>query len=88
MSPSLPTSGSDTTFDSLHFGAILLRDVVEHIEDAGTFLRDLLRAFPNARHVLIAVPARMELWSNYDESTVILCDTAGAHCCYLLTKRD
>jgi SAM-dependent methyltransferase len=48
-------------------GAILLLDVVEHIEDPGGFLRALLQAFPNARHVVIAVPARMELWSNYDE---------------------
>jgi SAM-dependent methyltransferase len=48
-------------------GAILLLDVVEHIEDPGAFLRSLLQAFPNARHVVIAVPARMELWSNYDE---------------------
>jgi SAM-dependent methyltransferase len=48
-------------------GTILLLDVLEHIEDAGAFLRTLLVAFPNAGHVVIALPARMELWSNYDE---------------------
>ena len=48
-------------------GVILLLDVVEHIEDPGAFLRALLQALPNVRHVVIAVPARMELWSNYDE---------------------
>jgi SAM-dependent methyltransferase len=48
-------------------GVILLLDVVEHVEDPGAFLRNLLQAFPNVRRVVIAVPARMELWSNYDE---------------------
>jgi hypothetical protein len=48
-------------------GTILLLDVLEHIEDPGAFLRTLLAAFPQVRHVVIALPARMELWSNYDE---------------------
>jgi Methyltransferase domain len=46
---------------------ILLLDVVEHIEDPGAFLQTLLAAFPCLAHVVITVPARMELWSNYDE---------------------
>jgi hypothetical protein len=48
-------------------GAILLLDVVEHIEDPNAFLQTLLAAFPQLEHVVITVPARMELWSNYDE---------------------
>jgi SAM-dependent methyltransferase len=48
-------------------GAILLLDVLEHIEDPGTFLRNLLPAFPRLDRVIIALPARTELWSNYDE---------------------
>jgi SAM-dependent methyltransferase len=48
-------------------GAILLLDVVEHIEDPSAFLQNLLPAFPHLNRVVIAVPARMELWSNYDE---------------------
>jgi SAM-dependent methyltransferase len=48
-------------------GAILLLDVLEHIEDPGAFLRNLLPAFPHLNRVVIAVPARTELWSNYDE---------------------
>jgi SAM-dependent methyltransferase len=47
--------------------AILLLDVLEHIEDPCGFLQTLLPAFPHLEHVVITVPARMELWSNYDE---------------------
>jgi SAM-dependent methyltransferase len=48
-------------------GAILLLDVVEHLENPRAFLQTLLAAFPHLEHVVITVPARMELWSNYDE---------------------
>lgn len=48
-------------------GTILLLDVVEHIEDPGAFLQNLVAAFPHLKHVVVTVPARMELWSNYDE---------------------
>jgi hypothetical protein len=48
-------------------GVILLLDVVEHIEDAPAFLCGLRDAFPRLEHFLITVPARKELWSNYDE---------------------
>jgi SAM-dependent methyltransferase len=68
--------------------AILLLDVVEHIEDPGAFLQTLLSAFPRLAHVVMTVPARMELWSNYDEfyghflrysrrTLLLLADTAG-----------
>jgi hypothetical protein len=42
-------------------------DVLEHIEDPRKFLHALLVAFPHAKPVVITVPARMELWSNYNE---------------------
>ncbi len=45
----------------------LLLDVIEHIGDRRDFLRRLHAALPNCRTVLITVPARMELWSEYDE---------------------
>src|SRR3990167_3251137 len=45
---------------------ILLLDVVEHSADPGSFLQNCILAFPALRHVFITVPARMELWSNYD----------------------
>jgi SAM-dependent methyltransferase len=46
---------------------ILLLDVIEHIERPEIFLRRLLGSFENLQHFVITVPARMELWSNYDE---------------------
>jgi SAM-dependent methyltransferase len=46
---------------------ILLLDVLEHLPDPSSFLRDCRAAFPNARHATITLPARGELWSNYDE---------------------
>jgi len=47
--------------------ALLLLDVLEHIEDPGAFFRECDEAFPNLRWLFVTVPARMELWSNYDE---------------------
>ncbi len=46
---------------------ILLLDVIEHIPDEIVFLKRIKVNFPNAKYLLITVPARMELWSNYDE---------------------
>ena len=47
--------------------AILLLDVLEHIEDPANFLNILLKSFPSLKHFVVTVPARAELWSNYDE---------------------
>jgi SAM-dependent methyltransferase len=46
---------------------ILLLDVLEHLPDPAGFLRELRTAFPVLQWVVATVPARMELWSNYDE---------------------
>jgi SAM-dependent methyltransferase len=46
---------------------IVLGDVIEHLAEPVAFLRSLLRAFPAAKGFVVAVPARAELWSNYDE---------------------
>ena len=40
--------------------------VVEHIEQRQEFLRRIVQELPNCRHVLVTVPARRELWSDYD----------------------
>ncbi len=46
--------------------ALLLLDVLEHIEDDVGFLRAIGDGFPNSRALIVTVPARAELWSNYD----------------------
>ncbi|QQN65479.1 methyltransferase domain-containing protein [Bradyrhizobium diazoefficiens] len=46
---------------------VLLLDVLEHIEQPVTFIEEISRAFPALRSLIITVPARQELWSNYDE---------------------
>lgn len=46
---------------------VLLLDVLEHIEQPVTFIEAISGAFPALRSLIIAVPARQELWSNYDE---------------------
>jgi hypothetical protein len=47
--------------------AVLLLDVIEHIERPAEFLSSIAASLPNVRSFIIAVPARQELWSNYDE---------------------
>jgi SAM-dependent methyltransferase len=72
---------SDALAPFLHFGIsatdlpvelrapvrlLLLLDVLEHVPDPQTLLAALHPAFPNVRAILVTLPARMELWSNYD----------------------
>jgi SAM-dependent methyltransferase len=45
---------------------ILLLDVVEHIRDPHTLIREASQSLPNLRQIVITVPARQELWSNLD----------------------
>ena len=47
--------------------AVLLLDVIEHVERPCDFIAALFRALPAVRSLIITVPARQELWSNYDE---------------------
>ena len=49
------------------YDTILLLDVIEHLPEPAPFLRELAGAFPNLSRVIVTVPARQELWSNYDE---------------------
>lgn len=46
---------------------LMLLDVIEHIEDEVSFLKDLLPSFPNCRCVIVTVPARQEAWSKWDD---------------------
>jgi SAM-dependent methyltransferase len=45
---------------------VLLFDVIEHLENPSEFLQEIKRKFSNAKHLVITVPARQELWTNYD----------------------
>jgi hypothetical protein len=64
-------SGKTSSELPAHFRAsirvIILGDVLEHIEDPPLFLKTLLADFAAAQYFIVAVPARSELWSNYDE---------------------
>src|SRR2546427_1758068 len=48
------------------FNVLFLLDVIEHLPDPVAFLFGLKAAFPNVSRLIITVPARTELWSNYD----------------------
>jgi SAM-dependent methyltransferase len=49
------------------FSILLLLDALEHLPAPIDFLRECRRSFPGTRHILVTLPARMELWSSYDE---------------------
>lgn len=46
---------------------VLLLDVLEHLPDPAPFVHGLFKRFNNCRQMLFTVPARTELWSNYDK---------------------
>jgi hypothetical protein len=46
---------------------LMFLDVVEHVEDDISFLKDTLRHFPNCSCVIITVPAGPQAWSEWDE---------------------
>ncbi len=49
------------------YDIIMVLDVLEHLPDPQQFIRSLIKAYPNARSMIVTVPACAELWSNYDE---------------------
>jgi len=49
------------------FQVLLLFDVIEHLEDPEAFLKNILDKYQNLQSIVITVPARKEIWSNYDE---------------------
>lgn len=46
--------------------AVLMLDVLEHMQDRPQFLQRLARELPNCHTLLLTVPARMEIWSDFD----------------------
>jgi SAM-dependent methyltransferase len=49
------------------FQSLMLLDVIEHIEDPAKFIAELLQHYKHVTSILVTVPARKEMWSNYDE---------------------
>ena len=47
--------------------AVLLLDVLEHMKNRREFLERIHKELPNCKVILVTVPARMEIWSSYDE---------------------
>lgn len=46
---------------------LALFDVLEHIYDPVKFLSELLKVFPKATTLIATVPAKHELWTNFDD---------------------
>ncbi|MBL7922966.1 MAG: class I SAM-dependent methyltransferase [Bacteroidia bacterium] len=46
---------------------ITLFDVIEHLPDPVSFISNLKSGFKNAEYFVFTVPARKELWSNFDD---------------------
>lgn len=44
-----------------------LFDVLEHIPEPTKFTSQLLKACPNTKLLVVTVPARQEIWTNFDE---------------------
>ena len=76
-SPILPEVAPHLTFGTEAFQlpvqlrdavkCLLLLDLLEHLAEPGAFLDSCRAKFPSCEFVFATLPARMELWSNYDE---------------------
>ena len=49
------------------YDAITLFDVIEHIEEPVKFMKELVSHFKDVEYLIITVPARQELWTNFDD---------------------
>ena len=47
--------------------ALTFFDVIEHIETPVSFIEAVLEAYPNVTELVFTVPARQEIWTNFDE---------------------
>ena len=52
---------------AFNIGAIGLFDVIEHIEDDLSFLKDIAKHVPIGTKIYVTVPALKSLWSSEDE---------------------
>lgn len=46
---------------------LALFDVIEHVRNPASFLAEHLKALPCVKKVILTVPARQELWGNFDD---------------------
>lgn len=53
--------------DRERFKVVMLLDVIEHLAEPVEFLETIAAAYPNLACVVVTVPARQELWTNYDD---------------------
>jgi len=49
------------------FDTVMLLDVLEHLQHPEAMLRQCRMSFPNLKKIVITLPARSELWTNYDD---------------------
>jgi len=49
------------------YTVLMLLDVIEHIENPDSFIKEILGRYKNVKTIILTVPARQEIWSNYDE---------------------
>jgi SAM-dependent methyltransferase len=62
------TDFADLPFDRRHkIRGVLLCDVIEHLPEPIAFLDKVRTSLPALERVLLTVPARQELWSNWDQ---------------------
>ena len=47
--------------------SVLLLDVLEHLQSPHDLFNEIRTFIPNVKRAIVTVPARQELWSNYDE---------------------
>ena len=48
------------------FNTIFLLDVLEHLNEPEKMLIDILNTYTNVKYIVVTVPARNEIFSNYD----------------------
>jgi SAM-dependent methyltransferase len=46
---------------------VLVLDVIEHLPDDVDFLKKIKKTFKNIKYLIVTVPARQDIWSNYDK---------------------
>lgn len=57
---------ADAAPDLVAADAVLLTDVIEHVSDDHGLLREVIEPMTPGAHLLVTVPAHMELWSPHD----------------------